>query len=80
MPSTTIHINDDLLAKIDEVARERGTSRNRFILEACESALQRLTPEWPDGFFENRHSEADLALLESGRGNGEFDHKAEKEP
>lgn len=64
MPSTTIQFNDDLLMKIDEVAKERGTSRNRFILEACKSALQNLTPpEWPEGFFENHHSRADLALL-----------------
>ena len=63
MPSTTIHINDKMLEKIDEAAGDRGISRNRFIVQACEVALQRLVPDWPEGFFESNLGEEDLKLL-----------------
>jgi hypothetical protein len=64
MPSTTVHINDEVLASIDRVAGERGVSRNRFIVEACKMALQKLSTDWPEGFFESHYSKRDLGLLQ----------------
>jgi metal-responsive CopG/Arc/MetJ family transcriptional regulator len=64
MPSTTIHINDDVLASIDRVAGERGVSRNRFIVEACKTALQSLSTDWPEGFFDSHHSKRGMSLLQ----------------
>ena len=63
MPPTTIHINDLLLEQIDEAARNRRISRDRFIVEACEVALQGVVPDWPEGFFESDLGEEDLGLL-----------------
>jgi len=37
--TTTIHISDDLLERIDQRARALGTSRNRLIVEAIETSL-----------------------------------------
>ncbi|MBW2642455.1 MAG: CopG family transcriptional regulator, partial [Deltaproteobacteria bacterium] len=32
MPSTTVHIPDKLLSKIDQIVKKKGVSRNRFIV------------------------------------------------
>ncbi|MBN1101782.1 MAG: hypothetical protein JXL84_00060 [Deltaproteobacteria bacterium] len=63
MPSTTIHINDELLSKIDQIAGEKAISRNRFIMDACETAVSNLVPSWPEGFFDMDLSKKDLRLL-----------------
>jgi hypothetical protein len=66
MPSTTVHIPDRLLSKIDQIVREQNISRNRFIIRACENALKNNAGQWPEGFFESDLSEEDLKLLEEG--------------
>jgi metal-responsive CopG/Arc/MetJ family transcriptional regulator len=52
MPSTTVHFKDELLAAIDQAASRRGISRNRFVMEACEKAVDEEHGHWPDGFLE----------------------------
>jgi len=66
MPSTTVHIPDHLLVKIDQIVKEQSISRNRFIIHACERALNSYAGRWPKGFFEFPHNEEDLKLLEEG--------------
>ncbi len=44
--TTTIHISDDLLERIDQRARALGTSRNRVIVDAIETSLGP-TGTWP---------------------------------
>ena len=51
MGSTTVHIPDDMLARIDAIARRRGTSRNRVVLASLEAEIVRDSGEWPDAFF-----------------------------
>lgn len=63
MPSTTIHFPDETLRKIDTVAKRRGVSRNRFVIEACEEAVSADAGEWPTSFFDLGLSEEDLRLL-----------------
>lgn len=66
MPSTTIHINDELLLKIDKIAKDKGISRNRFILKACQMALDNNAGRWPQKFFKTGLKENDLKLLREG--------------
>ena len=63
MPSTTVHLPDALLSKIDQIVNEIGISRNRFIIKACEEALKNSAGRWPEGFFEPDLSTANLRLL-----------------
>ena len=63
MPSTTVHIPDQLLSRIDKAVKEQNISRNRFIIQACEEALNHMGGEWPNGFFEPLPEEKDLNLL-----------------
>jgi hypothetical protein len=63
MPSTTVHLPDQLLSKIDQIVKEKGISRNRFIIQACERAVNDSAGRWPEGFFESKLSEEDLHLL-----------------
>jgi hypothetical protein len=63
MPSTTIHFPPETLKKIDAVARRRGISRNRFVIEACQQAVAEDAGEWPAGFFELDLSDEDLELM-----------------
>jgi predicted transcriptional regulator len=44
--STTVHIPERLLERVDARARARGVSRNRVILEAIEASLG-ANAEWP---------------------------------
>jgi hypothetical protein len=64
MPSTTVHIPDQLLSRIDKAVKEKKISRNRFIIQACEEALDHMGGEWPKGFFEPLSEEEDLHLLQ----------------
>ena len=66
MPSTTVHIPDRLLSRIDEIVKEKGISRNRFVIEACEQAFDIDAGQWPEGFFEDEPSKKDLKLLKEG--------------
>ena len=66
MPSTTVHLPDALLSKIDQIVKEIGISRNRFIIKACEEALQNNTGNWPQNFFEPELSPGNLKLLKAG--------------
>ena len=66
MPSTTVHIPDQLLSKMDQIVKEKGVSRNRFIIQACEQAIVNNAGEWPEDFFEPDLSRDDLKLLREG--------------
>ncbi len=66
MPSTTVHLPDALLSKIDQIVKEIGISRNRFIIKACEEALQSNAGNWPQNFFEPELSPGNLKLLKAG--------------
>ena len=66
MPSTTVHIPDKLLTEIDRIVHEKGISRNRFIIQACEEALKNNAGQWPTDFFESNLSGANLKLLKEG--------------
>jgi predicted transcriptional regulator len=45
---TTVHIPDELLARIDERARQLQVSRNRYIVRALEARLGQETEWSPD--------------------------------
>jgi metal-responsive CopG/Arc/MetJ family transcriptional regulator len=64
MPSTTVHIPDDLLSRIDQVVKEENISRNRFIIQACEQALNSYAGVWPENFFNSELDKESLKLLE----------------
>ena len=66
MPSTTVHLPDELLARINQKIIEIGTSRNRFIIKACEEALKKSAGRWPEDFFEPDISSANLRMLKEG--------------
>jgi predicted transcriptional regulator len=66
MPSTTVHLPDSLLSKIDRIVKEQSISRNRFIIQACEEALKNSAGQWPQDFFEPELSPANLRLLKEG--------------
>ena len=66
MPSTTVHIPDPLLSKMDQIVKEKGISRNRFIVQACEQAVVNDAGEWPENFFEPDPRGDDLRLLREG--------------
>jgi uncharacterized protein (DUF1778 family) len=63
MGSTTFHIPDDFLQRIDYAARAKGVSRNRFVLQACTDALDRQAGTWPEEFFDLRFAPEDERLL-----------------
>lgn len=64
MPSTTIHIAEELLSQVDQVVQREGISRNRFIVQACKQALQDRAGEWPPDFFESDLDEEELRQLQ----------------
>ena len=51
MGSTTVHIPDEILQRVDAIARRRGISRNRVVLASLEAEIARDSGEWPDTFF-----------------------------
>jgi predicted transcriptional regulator len=66
VPSTSVHLPDDLLRRLDEVARRRRISRNRLIVEACRSMIGDGGSEWPQDFFAaDRLTRKDRELLRS---------------
>ena len=66
MSSTSVHIPDELLSQIDQKVKEKGISRNRFIIQACEEALQNSAGHWPEDFFKPDLSASNLRLLQEG--------------
>jgi len=66
MPSTTVHLPDQLLSEIDRIVKEESISRNRFIIKACEKALKNSAGKWPDDFFKSELNKEDLQLLREG--------------
>jgi hypothetical protein len=63
MSSTTVHIPDDVLARVDSIARRRGLSRNRLVLESLERTISEDAGEWPQAFFEPPGDPSDRSLL-----------------
>lgn len=63
MASTSVHLPASVVERLDRLAADRGVSRNRIILEACESLLAEPRSAWPVGFFEHGPSGEDLAIL-----------------
>jgi hypothetical protein len=63
MPTTTIHFPSEVLQRIDLVARRRGISRNKFVIQACEQAVAGDSGQWPESFFDLELSPDDQALL-----------------
>jgi hypothetical protein len=51
---------------MDQIVKEKGISRNRFIVQACEQAVINDAGEWPDNFFELDLSADGLRLLREG--------------
>ena len=66
MPSTTVHIPDKLLSKMDQIVKKKGISRNRFIVQACEQAMDNDAGQWPKDFFEPGLGGEKLKLLREG--------------
>jgi hypothetical protein len=64
MPTTTVHLSAEMLQRIDAVSRRRRISRNRFVVEACETALRSDAGQWPEGLFNPELSVEERALLE----------------
>ena len=70
MPNTSVHLPQALLTSLHRIAVERGTSRNRLIVESC----QRLVEErscWPPELLSNDHL-SDAELLELQQGGDDF--------
>lgn len=55
MATTSIHIPGDLLEKLDQLARDKGISRNRLIVESCRLVVERHRERWPPGYLEGAH-------------------------
>jgi hypothetical protein len=51
MGSTTVHIPDEILQRVDAIAHRRGISRNRVVLASLQAEIDRDSGEWPDTFF-----------------------------
>ena len=66
MASTSVHLPAAIVEQLDRVAAERGTSRNRVILQACEELLAEHQGDWPTGFFESVLGPLDLEELRAG--------------
>ena len=66
MASTSVYLPPHIVAQLDCVAAERGASRNRVILQACEDLLALHRGDWPAGFFETALAPGDLDDLQWG--------------
>ena len=65
MGSTTVHIPDELLDRIDAIAQRRGTSRNRVVIASLEAEIARDSGVWPGSFFD-KPAVDDLEILIEG--------------
>ncbi|MCA9558032.1 MAG: ribbon-helix-helix protein, CopG family [Phycisphaeraceae bacterium] len=69
MARTNLHLPQGLLEKLDELAKQRGSSRNRLTVDACRGLVQQDRGEWPEGSFaDERLSPEDLEELRAGAG------------
>ncbi len=66
MSSTTVHIPDETLERIDAIARRRGLSRNRIVVEALQDVIDRDVGQWPDGFWDPPADQSVLIELSEG--------------
>lgn len=66
MASTSVHLPAAIVEQLDRIAVERGTSRNRVILQACEDLVAEHRGDWPTGFFESSLRPEELDELRSG--------------
>jgi hypothetical protein len=65
--TASIHIPDDLLARLDRLAADRGVSRNRLIVESVRDVVERHRERWPPGYLEGTHLDAgDRRILAEG--------------
>ena len=67
MASTTVHIPDEILQRVDAIARRRGISRNRVVLTSLEAEIARDSGEWPDTFFTAPSADERELLAEATR-------------
>lgn len=65
MASTSVHLPAPIVEKLDRLAAERHTSRNRVILLACEAYLGEHQADWPESYFSASLSAEDLEELRS---------------
>ncbi|MFA7568156.1 MAG: ribbon-helix-helix protein, CopG family [Alkalispirochaeta sp.] len=65
MGSTTVHIPDDLLKRVDTIAQRRGVSRNRVVVASLEAEIGRDGGEWPDEFFTPPSEDERLKVAEA---------------
>lgn len=64
MANTSVHLPEELIERLDRLARESGRSRNRVILEACRAYLAGAREDWPDDFFSgHRLARSDAIML-----------------
>jgi len=64
MANTSLHLPNDLLARLDREAERRRMSRNRLIVQACERVFENEGGEWPPRYFsETRVPKPELADL-----------------
>ncbi len=69
MARTTLHLPQGLLEQLDEIAKQRGTGRNRLIVDACRGLVEQRRGEGPEGCFaDERLSPDDLEELRAGVG------------
>lgn len=50
MANTSVHFPDSVLKRLDELAKQKGLSRNRLIVDACREVLEQQR-QWPERFF-----------------------------
>ena len=66
MTSTSVHLPPAIVEQLDRLAAQRGTSRNRVILQASEDLLAEHRGDWPSGFFDSALPAEDLTELRAG--------------
>jgi hypothetical protein len=58
MASTSVHLPQDIVNRLDRLAQRLKTSRNSLIVQACTMLLEQDAGDWPEGFFDNDHLSA----------------------
>jgi hypothetical protein len=62
-----VYLPDDLVRKLDRLAADARTSRNRVIIRACQAFVDRARGAWPEGFFDDDALDPrDLSELREG--------------
>jgi predicted transcriptional regulator len=52
---TSIHLPGELLERLDRLAADLGTSRNRLIADCCRELVERHRQQWPPGYLDGVH-------------------------